>query len=86
MKILAVKSVVLLHIARKERMKMNPTTSKVYFNVAHAFAPTNGIALCNLVVITTMMPTQVQTDQRNGSSSDVLITGLNVYATALQSL
>ena len=37
------------------------------FNVAHAFAPTIGITLCNLVVITTMMPAQVQTNQRNGT-------------------
>ena len=35
------------------------------FNAAHAFAPTTGIVLCNLVVITAKMPTQVQTSQKN---------------------
>ena len=55
-------------IARKKRMKYNPTTSKVCFNVAHAFAPTIGIALCNLVVTTTMHDVRPCTNhQKNGT-------------------
>jgi hypothetical protein len=46
-------------------MKQNPTTSKVCFNAAHAFAPTIGIASCNLVAITAKMPAQLQTSQKN---------------------
>jgi len=48
-------------------VKYNLTTSKVCSkNLAHAFAPTAGLALCNLMVITTKMPVQLQTIQKNG--------------------
>jgi ribosomal protein L18 len=57
-------------IAKKERMKQNMITNKVCISVAHASATTIGIALCNLIVnfITTKMPAQIQTNQKNGTT------------------
>ena len=53
---------------RKERTdEVESDHEQGCFNAAHAFAPTIAIALYNLVVITTMMPAQVQTNQKNGT-------------------
>ena len=64
-------------IARKERMKYvdgtdhEQRTARVCFDAAHAFAPIIEIALCKLVVITTVMPVQVQPISRRMALSSL---------------